>query len=204
MKRFFFALVIILVVLSAVAALADDLTPPSWRGQAGTTFGVWDFATNNPNPLPDAGYVYPWGLPTIQITPGLFQSWQPNWGGRSGVWPLSGQIELTIPNSPVANPEKDIWIQLTWAEQAPGNTPSVSETRFGVPSSLVSQQALGGGWFHSTYEITLHPNPDWERLLITGGINVDQMVIDTRCVPEPTSLLALSAGLLGLVCKRRR
>lgn len=200
--------VLVLLLLSAVAsAMADDLNPPPWRGQPGTTFGEWEFSTSNPNPLPEPGYVYPWGMPTTQVTPGLFQSYLPEWGGRLGVWPLSGEIVVTIPNQPIPNPVKRIWVQLTWAMQAPNTWPAVSETRFGVGSSLVAEVPLGGGWFHSTYLITLHPNPDWERILITGAVNVDEMVIDTQCVPEPSSMLALSSGLLGLMgfaIRRRR
>jgi len=204
MRKYLLVFAAILLLVSVVSAFADDLNPPSWRGQAGTTWGIWEFNTNNPNPLPDQGY-NPYGTPSTQVTPGLFQSWQPNWGGRSGVWPLSGEIWITIPNNPVANPYKDIWVQLTWAEQATGNTPLVLATApENTASSLVNQVALGGGWYHSTYSIRLYPNPNQETLLITGGINVDQLVIDTRCVPEPSSILALSAGLIGLVLRKRR
>jgi hypothetical protein len=183
-------------------ALADDLNPPPWRNGPGTTFGMWEFSTNNPNPLPDLGN-YPWGPPSTTVTPGLFQNWMPEWQGRFGVWPLSGEIVTTIPNQPLLLPFKDIWIQLTWARQAPNTWPAVSETRFGVASSLVQELPLPGGWFHSTYLIHLEPNPDWERILITGSVNVDEMVIDTRCFPEPTTLCLLAAGAMALLHRRR-
>lgn len=187
----------LMVCATVGSAIADDLNPPSWRGQPSTTFGEWEFSTSNPNPDPEPGYVYPYGMPTTQVSPGLFQSWMSSWNGRDGVWPLSGQITATIPNSPVALDEKDIWVQLTWAPQAPSEFPAVSETRFGVPSTLIEQTALANGWYHSTYEIELKPNPDWERVLITGAINVDEMVIDTHCVPEPGTLALLA--VFGLI-----
>ena len=193
---------VVLLVGSLVGpAWADDVYPPPWRGAAGTTFGMWEFSTNNPNPTPEPGYLYPWGLPTTQVTPGLFQSWLPDWNGRTGVWPLSGEIDVTIPNRPEASPDKYIWVQLTWAQQAPNVFPVVSETRFGVPSTIVHEIPLPNGWFHTTYQIHLQPNPDWEKILITGAVNVDEMVIDTIC-PEPGTLGLLVLG--GLAVLRRR
>jgi hypothetical protein len=188
----------LIVCLMVGSALADDLNPPAWRGQPRTTFGEWEFSTNNPTPPPEPGYLYPWGLPSTTVAPGLFQNWMDNWGERQGVWPLSGEIHVTIPNNPEPLPYKDIWIQLTWAQQAPNVWPAVSETRFGVPATLLAEVPLPNGWFHSTYEIQLQPNPDWEQVLITGAVNVDEMVIDTRCVPEPGTLVLFVLGGLAV------
>jgi hypothetical protein len=202
------SLAAVMVCLTVGSALADDLNPPAWRGGARTTFGEWEFSTSNSTPSPEAGYLYPWGLPTTQVTPGLFQNWMDTWDGRQGVWPLSGEIDVTIPNNPEPLPYKDIWIQLTWAQQAPNVYPDVSETRFNVPSTLIEQTPLPGGWYHSTYEIILQPNPDWEKILITGAINVDEMVIDTRCVPEPGTIALMVLGSVAVggwsLVRRRR
>lgn len=193
---------ILLVVLGwSVGALADDLNPPPWRGQPGSTFGQWEFSTPDPHPLPDLGH-YPYGIPSTTVTPGVGQAWLPEWEGRVGVWPLSGEIFVQIPNRPEPLPFKEIWIQLTWAMQAPNVWPAVSETRFGVPATLVAEVPLGGAWLHSTYLIQLEPNPDWERILITGAVNVDELVIDTICAPEPTTLGLLALGTLALLRRR--
>jgi hypothetical protein len=127
------------------------------------------------------------------------------------VWPLSGQITVDIPNRPEPLPYKDIWVQLTWAAQAPGNVPLVTELISGLGSSIVNTFDLGptgelppadGHWFHTTYLIHLEPNPALESVYISGGIMVDQLVIDTICAPEPCSLALL--GLAGLAILRRR
>lgn len=193
--------VVLLVGTVVGPAWADDDFPPPWRGQPGTTFGMWEFSTPDPNAMPDVG-VYPWGPPTTRIVPGLFQAWMPEWNGRQGVWPLSGEIVVTIPDRPEPLPYKDIWIQLTWAQQAPNTFPAVSETRFNVGSTIVREVPLAGGWWHTTYQIHLTPNPDWERILITGAVNVDEMVIDTICAPEPGTLGLLALGALALVRRR--
>jgi hypothetical protein len=190
-------LVMMLVAATRVAT-ADDLFPPTWRGLPGSTWAVWDYLTPNPNPLPDMGF-NPYGTPQTQIYPGVGQVWWQQLDGRFGVWPLSGEIWVDIPNRPEPQPWKEIQIQLTWEPQAPGNTPFVLTT---VPEQvngmLVQQIPLDGLWMHSIYTIHLEPNPLWERILITGGINVDQLVIDTICVPEPGALSLLLVGLLAL------
>jgi len=188
--------------LAASPAAADDLFPPPWRGQPNTTFGLWEFYTPNPSPLPDEGH-YPFGPPSMAIYPGVGQVWQSEWNGRTGVWPLSGEIWLGIPNSPIQRPWKDIHIQLTWGPQAPGNTPIVMSTQpISVPGTLVQTTPLGSGWFHSVYTIRLEPNPSWEQILITGGIDVDELVVDTICIPEPATLGLLGLGLVAIWRRR--
>lgn len=200
-KRHTCALILMGLVASSWAR-ADDLFAPAWRGQPGTTFAQWEYLTPNPNPLPDL-VMNPYGVPATQIYPGVGQAWWPQLNGREGVWPLSGEIWIDIPNQPLPNPNKEIYIQLTWEPQAPGNTPFVLATLpTQVNATLVQQIPLGGLWMHSTYVINLEPNPAWEQILITGGVDVDELVIDTICIPEPASIGMLVLGSLGLMRRR--
>ncbi|MBI4580191.1 MAG: PEP-CTERM sorting domain-containing protein, partial [Planctomycetes bacterium] len=85
--------------------------------------------------------------------------------------------------------------------QVPNPDLIIEEMRFNVPGQEVVSVPLGT-WIHSTYLIRLEPNPDFEIVLVSGSITVDQLVIDTICYPEPASLMLL--GLGGTLLLRRR
>ena len=181
-------------------ALADDLNPPSWRFEPGSTFQQWEFSTPDAAPPPD-NWLNPYGMPTMQVLPIL--PYEPEWDGRQGVWPLSGQMIVTIPNNPVPNPYKDIWLQLTWEEKDPGEVPGVQELDSGTYASLIDSIPVGGNWYLSTYYMRLTPNPPSETIHIDGLILVDELVIDTICVPEPGTLSILALGCLAFWLRRR-
>ena len=190
------------LVVVASPAWADDIVPPAWRGLSGSSWAEWEYSTPIPNPAPDRGFL-PYGMPTTQVYPGVGQNWWDILNGRQGVWPLSGEIWIGFPNQQLELPYKDIYLQLTWEEQAPGNRPIVLTTApQQINGTLVHEVPLGGLWKHSIYTIRLEPNPPWEQILITGGVDVDQVVIDTRCFPEPATLGLLAMG--GVALLRRR
>lgn len=195
---------------AAGAARADDLNPPVWRGLPGTTFQQWEFPTANPMPLPDV-VVNPYGQDGAQVWPGTGQQWWTIWGGREGVWPLSGAMEFYIPNQPIANEYKDVWIQITWAKQAFMSAPILSSNPAGTVQLLTQVDIgptgepppAGANWWHSTYTIRIYPNPNFETIRIDGTIMVDEVVIDTICIPEPAGLAVLACGALAFTLRRR-
>ena len=212
------SLVCIMVLVAGSAhVLADDLVEPPWpRSDDRTTVQEWDFLTPGQGPMVDPqGFDYweypspdgaisdnPIGDAVLNVWPGQDQQYIPDLDGRIGVWPLSGTIEVEIPNYPEPNDEKIIWIQLTWMPQAPGNVPTVWETTYGVDAMEAGSMPLDGLWVHSVYEIILPENPPFEIVRIDGGINVDQLVIDTICIPEPATIGLLALG--GLAALRRK
>jgi len=64
------------------------------------------------------------------------------------------------------------------------------------------QVPLGDGWFESTYTWRIPGNPLDESFTIGGTIDVDEIVIDTWCVPEAATFVLL--GLGGSLVVRRR
>ncbi len=119
--------------------------------------------------------------------------------GRTGVAALSGDLNFLIPNTPrYHNPEKMMQVQVTWKPEAAGGQPDLHADAIQLSSVTDNEWAkttvpLTDGWFHTTYDGVgfWDPtrqslvNPEGESFTLSGNIYVDQVVIDTLCVPEP-------------------
>ena len=135
------ALAISVGLLIASSASADDLYPPPWRGMPGSTMQAWEFSVETVPGTPV--------LPDIDLNPiapalaypypGTGQAWTDVWGGRQGIWPLSGTVEVEIPNFDVPNPYKEIWVQLTWAKQVSSSKPVVSLPGYGTVGAIINE-----------------------------------------------------------------
>ncbi len=187
------------LTISSISS-AHDIKPPDWRNKPDSTYQEWQFSTADLMPAPYVVY-NDYGTPQLRVSP--FGDWVPD----PGAWYL-GEIDVWIPNSSVSNPEKRIWIQLTW--QPADNDPFLDSNPFiavGPFDNMImfrsdDYQAVSG-WIHSTYDITIWPNPSEEWIAIKGDILVDQLVIDTICIPEPATICLLGLGTLTLLIKRR-
>ena len=195
--------VIVLVLCSGVLADDLDLRPPDWRGHNDSTFELWNFSTSDLMPPPDV-VNNRFGLPILRVNP-FDGQWMPD----PGAWPLSGEIDVYIPNYPEIRPYKEIWIQLTWMPVDPNpnpflpNAPVIGVTPFDTMQMTRGDDIdLGNGWTNSLFMVTLWPNPIEEWITIKGNIMVDQLVIDTICVPEPATVIILGIG--GVLALKRK
>lgn len=218
MKRLL--LVSVGIALVAPASSADDLTPPSWRGAPGSTFQHWNFSGGPTGGPPDAGLANPYGVPFL--APGPTATWFP-FGPplpappppvRPGVWGLAGVagagpgLVFTIPNAGVPPPDfKLMRIQVTFLDVIPlgaVGVPGFGTIVLGAPTFVTP---LPDSWTHAYWDLTLPLCPPFETVGIGAPAGatcfIDQVVIDTICVPSPGSgaILAL-AGIVGV--RRRR
>jgi hypothetical protein len=189
---------------------------PSWSGQPGTTHQQWTFDdADNPATPEDCQNDY--GMPVADITLGDFASGWMNdamgFGTQTGIWDLgdAGTIVLDIDNQPLAGPYKEIWVQVTYFEDSlipapaidvPGATLLAQETEI----ILVEATQPFGDWLMQKTVWQITPNPAFEQVMITAeaGLTamIDQVTVDTICVPEPASMVILMFGASALVLRR--
>lgn len=193
-------------------AAADDLFPAPWRGRPDSVYAVWDSGTVEP---------IQWGewcegelnVPHFGGADGLSAEHQ----GRSKVFTFQSgnHSRHYLDNSDQPRPLKKVRIQLTWFldEEAQGAAPSQIgvlladewpfdvEPDFVFPTTPVEQFDHGDGWITSAYDFTLVPNPPEEMFGIYASaedpLYLDQVVIDTWCVPEPDGIVLLGVGVVA-------
>ena len=229
--RMFLSMFCVLALCASVAT-ADNLAPPEWYddGNPTNTFQAWEFcdeATWQDPTLVDN----PFGEPCASATQG--GTWLDQWSYpqagydlRQGVLVADSpgdMLQVFIPNDEDLTQYKEIQIQLTLATLNQefisnvtggfdveyctlGITPDIQQT--GEPQVTV----LGDGWLHVVDNWRIEPQPDCEWYWVELGdtwpegvpLVVDEVVVHTRCVPEPSTLWLLGAGALGLLVWRRK
>ncbi|MEJ5250386.1 MAG: PEP-CTERM sorting domain-containing protein [Chthonomonadetes bacterium] len=188
------ALLVSGVILASVPVSADDLAPPPWRGAPGSDWQHWTW-DNGPNAVPDF-WNNPYGTPTENTSARQNAAWNPIFGGRTGVWELEdGYMEWYIPDHFDPQLEKLVRVQLTL---------NVPDWNWAGSPTIGPVTDLGDGWYHhwADYVIPCQPFTVW----IAGTFAIDQMVVDSVCVPEPGTMLlsAIGFGVVGAALRRRR
>jgi len=205
-----------LCLVSTGVAQADYYGPPGWGSNPYFTHQSWDFDTSTPGaPEIDDN---PYGIPNHSHE--LSATWHESFKSRNGVWEYNydSLVSFEVPNELHPELTKEVWFQATYWTDTSGQ---ISEDSFiftdpdGVVTfARVSREAVEGeaGWYHDTWMGTIIPQPFLEGFAIffddgLGGpatVYVDQVDIDTRCVPIPCTVLLLGSGLIGFVGIRRR
>ncbi|MCE5341675.1 MAG: PEP-CTERM sorting domain-containing protein [Planctomycetaceae bacterium] len=221
----------IVICVLIICSLANFASAGMWwtRGVAGSTYQKWTFDdTDNPaapeidqNPYGDASAA-------ITVTAGTITTvgeWRPDYQGRSGVWiGDTAVVDLTIPNNPITNDYKEIWIEVGCRGHFPPdvlNAPTsgfVLGTGYDVlaPTGVTVTDLgfnfveLSDGWRTLTFGLGISPNPSSETIrftLLNSGAYVDYIAVDTICiaVPEPATLAVLGFGaILSLIGRKKR
>ena len=202
-----------LIGVGGAPAWGDDLLPPPWRtappGQGATTHQVWEFSLGaNPTWANIDNNLF--GDPLATVVGGLPETyWLDLDRGHQGVWRIEHYMALDIPNNPVYNDLKEIWLQITYAPVGVIRPPEIASLPDYTALDLIRDIPipLDVAYRHATYRLTIEPNPPHEILYLLPRIcylYIDEIVVDTRCVPEPASLAFLGLGGLVLLARRRR
>ena len=212
MKRVLAFLVV--VALVAPAALADDLIAPPWeRGAPGTTFQEWDsWETIGSGTYVADNYDNDYGIPYI-VDPYEAGVVYAEYLGRQDVMVIDdgSWLEMYIDNTPDAGPDtwKDIYLQITWHWDGTPDIPDVWYPSTGSTIEITDEWYFDDpeGWWYTRYHIHIEPNPDQEEIDFwpADGWNlvIDQIVVDTICIPEPASLALFAFGGLALLRRKR-
>jgi len=207
-----------LVLLASCACWADtdDFYRATWRGEPGTTYTWYEFTQYTTNQAPEAEtnsygtaqlYVkqgtpyYAHGAPSggsdaPNTDPGFytwsFYDWQSETYGVV-------EMDITIPNTPNPGKGKDIWIQLTWTPyDAQGRSPTVSVVSAScsiTTNTPVYDVTFTEGdsslWHNSVYSMRLTPSESSETITIYGEIDVDNLLIETRFLPQQGTVVLI-------------
>jgi hypothetical protein len=203
---FFAALV---VALALNSALAEDYNPPTWRGDALTTYQRWEFSSDVLPSPPEADLFNTLEDPVLTVTDPATRLWMPeDSDGTTGVWKFEDTITIDIANFEDQNPLKIIWIQMTYSASGMPTIYADDPAGGRFFAQLMDQTPVAGTlYLNATWQITMEPNPPSETIVIQPRdctTYVDEIVIDTICtVPEPMTVCLLGLGALALLRKRR-
>jgi hypothetical protein len=201
-----FMTVAVAICGSVARVRADDIFPPPWlRLGPETTYQNWTYGTNANPAAPDVAVYNPYGTPIATITDGNWLAVEDN---HVGVWQLlnpDSSINSVIPVYPTATTTA-VWTQITWSPEdgVPDLTVDGDAGTLLQRVQLTAQYGPNSPWYQDVWETTVPTLPS-VSVLVTGGVDVGEVVVDT--IPEPSTLALLAMGVFGLLaytCQKRQ
>ena len=209
-------------ILICVSTYADNFAPPPWVGQPLSYHAEWDFPSytdiSNPDSESDGGpinneFLYDQFSTHIDYDgPGWV--WDVADGDGGVTKPGGGSFGINTINWVDELPLKYVRVQLTFTGLAP-DVPHAQGFSFDLyhgGGATTTDHGLFASDLpvfvdanHAYWDITMIPNPDWEQIVVNvpQGTIIDQIVVDTISIPEPSTMTVLALGAF-LVLRRRR
>jgi len=198
-----------------------DATNPSAPDPGAVSPGspVFNMTAANSTWVDDIGMVYDFGANPL--------------GVRQGGWKIDGPASdetwftIDVPNVQDPTMVKELWFEITFRVTDMTHAGSIiGDVDFSVYADGIIDDAhkytpLGddGGAFGMDLEghiwlryegmFSFDPQPGWEQVVLTGSmldgqqVLLDQIDIDTRCIPEPATMGLLGMGVLALIRRRK-
>ncbi len=117
-------------------------------------------------------------------------------------------VSIWIPNNPDENLVKKLWWQMT-SDKSPtplGDPPTTDPPGTPDPSQSTSIQHGSSTWYTYGGYTEIIPNPDgeWLTFELVDSTNIEEINVDTICMPEPATLGLMALGGMGILLGRRR
>ena len=218
----------VILVIAAESLWAGCVYPPAWRtkdckgnpsGKPPTTYQRWDF-TNSANPALPSDVHNSYQTPYKQVQANIVGDpletwgWYSSYNGRSGVWHGNNlEMTLQIPNRYIdprtpcySTTYKEIYLEMIY--QGIPREPTIAalpeNTVERICQTIITEQ---DGWKRLIQCWRVRPNPYEEFICVglggTGG-SIDRITVDTKCIPEPATILLLTLGGVMTALKKRR